>query len=77
MMRTTIDIPDDLLAVAKSIARGRNQTLGQAVAEMMRRSLSAPVPEREVAISPRTGLPVIHLGRVTTLEDIKSLEDDE
>ncbi|HEY7177046.1 MAG TPA: hypothetical protein VH442_19200 [Micromonosporaceae bacterium] len=65
-MRTTIDIPDDLLAVARSIARGRNQTLGQAVAEMMRRSLSVPVPEHDIAISPRTGLPVIHLELVPT-----------
>jgi hypothetical protein len=74
-MRTTIELPDDLLETAKSIARGRRQTLGQAVADLMRRALAAP-ESPEITISPVTGLPVIHLGRPTTLDDVQSLEDD-
>lgn len=75
-MRTTIDLPEDLLGTAKAMARGRKQTLGQTIADLMRRGLR-PVPDEPIRISPRTGLPVIHLGRVTTLEDVKALEDDE
>jgi hypothetical protein len=76
MMRTTVDLPDDLLEIARSIARGRKQTLSQAVADMMRASLGVP-SSRDVRISPVTGLPVIHLGRPTTLDDVKTLEDDD
>jgi hypothetical protein len=75
-MRTTLDLPEDLLETARSIARGRKQTLGQAVADLMRTALSAP-PKHEISISPITGLPVIHLGRPTTLEDVKELEDED
>ena len=75
-MRTTIDIPDDLLETARSIARGRRQTLGQAVADLMRRALGDQ-PAEPVRISPVTGLPVIHLGRPTTLEDVKYLDDED
>ena len=69
-MRTTLDLPDDLLMTARSIARGRKQTLGQAVADLMRTALSGP-PTHEARISPITGLPVVYLGRPTTLEDVK------
>lgn len=75
-MRTTIDLPDDLLSVARSIARGRKQTLGRAVADIMRTGLSAPA-RKETQISPITGLPVVHLGRTTTSEDVKELEDED
>ena len=76
-MRTTIDIPEDLLETARSIARGRRQSLGQAVSDLMRRGLEPQPREAEIKISPVTGLPVIHLGRPTTLEDVQSLDDDE
>ena len=75
-MRTTVDLPDDLHQVAVSIARGRKQTLSQAIADLMRRALAQP-PSEELQISPVTGLPVIHLGRPTSLEDVQSLDDDE
>ncbi len=63
-MRTTLDLPDDLLDTAKSIARGRKQTAGLAVADPMRQALeqTASAGVDEVQISPLTGLPVIHLG---------------
>jgi hypothetical protein len=31
----------------------------------------------EIAKSPRTGLPVAHLGRTITTEDVRRLEDDD
>ncbi len=75
-MRTTIDIPDDLHAQAVAIARDTHQSLSQAVAGLIRRGLSSGDPG-EVAINPRTGLPVAHLGRIITSEDVRRLEDDD
>ncbi len=75
-MRTTIDIPDDLHAQAVAIARDTHQSLSQTVAALIRRGLSPGNPG-EIAKSARTGLPVAHLGRITTTEDVRRLEDDD
>jgi len=75
-MRTTLDIPDDLHAQAVAIARDSHQSLSQTVAGLIRRGLSSGNPG-EVATSARTGLPVAHLGRIITTEDVRRLEDDD
>jgi len=75
-MRTTIDLPDDLHAQAVAIARDTHQSLSQAVAGLIRRGLSTGSPG-EIAQSPRTGLPVAHLGRTITTEDVRRLDDDQ
>ena len=74
-MRTTVDIPDDLHGQALSIARDTSRTLSEIVTELMRRGLGQgkPLP---VAPSPRTGLPVVSLGKVITTNDVRSLEDE-
>ena len=74
-MRTTVDLPPDLLERARAIARDRSCTLGEVVADLMRRGLeprTLPEPGR----SPRTGLPLVSLGRVITSGDVQSLEDE-
>jgi len=75
-MRTTIDLPDDLHAQATAIARDTHQSLSQTVASLIRRGLGSGHPG-EVATSERTGLPVVHLGRTITSEDVRRLEDDD
>lgn len=76
-MRTTIDLPDDLVEIARSLARREKKTLGQSVAELMRRGISPPPPPR-ISVSPRTGLPVITLGGPPiTDDDVRTLEDEE
>ena len=75
-VRTTIDLPDDLHAQAVAIARDTHQSLSQAVAGLIRRGLDTGAPG-EVTKSPRTGLPVAHLGRTITTEDVRRLEDDD
>ena len=87
LMRTTVDIPDDLHRIAISLARHNGRSLGQVVAELMRRGLEAPAadagggrvgePAAVYSISPVTGLPVV-LGasRPITDEDVKALEDE-
>lgn len=51
-MRTTLDIDDHLLAIAKVRARERGISLGAAVSEMMRQGLRVPTR------SHRSGFPV-------------------
>lgn len=75
-MRTTIDLPDDLHAQAAAIARDTHQSLSQTVAFLMRRGLGSG-DSREVVTSERTGLPVVHLGRTITTEDVRRLEEDD
>jgi hypothetical protein len=75
-MRTTIDLPEDLHAQAVALARDTHQSLSQAVAVLIRRGLDTG-GGGEVVRSVLTGLPVTHVGRTITTEDIRRLEDDE
>lgn len=74
-MRTTIDFPDDLHRSVSNLARDRNQTLSQAVTELLRSVLSPRTPS-PVRTDDRTNLPVVSVGRVVTTEDVRSLEDE-
>jgi predicted transcriptional regulator len=74
-MRTTIDLPDDLHKQALALARDTSRSLSETVAELMRRGLRNELTE-PASISPRTGLPVVHIGRVLTTEEVRSLEDE-
>jgi hypothetical protein len=75
-MRTTLDIPDDLHAQAVAIASDTHQSLSRTVAGLIRRGLGSGTPG-EIARSARTGLPVAHLGRTISTEDVRRLEDDD
>jgi Arc/MetJ family transcription regulator len=75
-MRTTIDLPEDLHQQALSIARDTRRTLSETVADLMRRGLGQGAPV-EITRSESTGLPVVHLGKIITTEDVRSLEDGE
>ncbi len=73
-MRTTINIDDDLVKVARSIARERGISLGQAVSVLIRRGLGS-----KVEYSLKNGLPVFSVAedsRRITPEDVASVEDD-
>lgn len=76
-MRTTIDLPDDLHEITRSIARDRGTSLSETVATLLRRALGESAEEPRIYISPRTGLPVVHFGRTITTEDVRALDDDE
>lgn len=75
-MRTTIDLPDDLHEVAKSIARDRSQTLSEAVVDLMWRGLGGPSTVT-VEVDDSTGFPVVRTGVPITSEDVRALEDEE
>jgi hypothetical protein len=75
-MRTTVDLPDDLHAQAVALSRDTHRTLSQTVTHLMRRGLGEG-QDADVTTSARTGLPVVHLGRTITTEDVRALEDDD
>lgn len=76
VMRTTIDLPDDLHQQALSIARDTSRSLSETVADLMRRGLGQGVIAAAVTRSRTTGLPVVRLGTVITTDYVRSLDDD-
>ncbi|OGV62960.1 MAG: hypothetical protein A2498_05750 [Lentisphaerae bacterium RIFOXYC12_FULL_60_16] len=76
-MRTTLTIDNDLLAAARSLARARSLTLGQALSELARRGLSATARLNKGRRG--TGFPVFTVPRDAhriTLEDVHRAEDE-
>lgn len=74
-MRTTIDIPDDLHALLSAVAHDQRLTLSQTAANLLRKALITD-EEPSVDREPRTGMPVVRVGRVVTAQDVRSLEDE-
>ena len=72
-MRTTINLPDDVYAAARSVATLRGVSLGEAVAELAREGLRRPVPIRADADFPcfdlEPGAESITMERTLALED--------
>ncbi|MDE0044555.1 MAG: hypothetical protein OXU19_01640 [bacterium] len=74
-MRTTLNIDDEILEAAKSIAGERNLSVGVVLSELARRGLQ---PER-TALRRRKGFPVFEISRdgtVLTLDRVKRYEDE-
>lgn len=77
VMRTTIDLPDDVHRAALLLARDRSQTLSRTVADLLRQALTHDDIEDEVELGAATGLPVLRLGRPLNAEDVARMSDDE
>lgn len=78
LMRTTIDLPEDLHHIALALAADSRRTLSQMVAELMRRGLAPSVRETRAAyhVDKATGLPVVRSKRSITAKDVKALDDE-
>jgi len=77
-MRTTIDIPDHLNPILRSVARDRGTSLSQVVGELLQQVLGdkANIEEPVFGIS-AAGFPTIKRGlAVFTSEDVRALEDE-
>ena len=74
-MRTTIDLPDDLHDLARSLARDTGRTLSETVAMLIRRAVEPPSEDRALALDEH-GWPVRAGGRPITADDVRSLEDE-
>jgi hypothetical protein len=87
-MKTTVDLPDDLLIEAKAVAARRRTTLRDLITRSLRREIGPNQPDSAVSdshfkVGP-LGLPVLKsTGRKLSAEDIQKVieriegEDDE
>jgi hypothetical protein len=76
-MRTTLEIDDDVMLMAKEIARLRNERLGHVISELARRGLA---PETSPVVEIQNGIPVwIHgPGAISvTSEMVRNFAEDE
>ncbi len=74
MPRTTLQLEEDAMKVAKAHAERHRLTLGQAVSELVRKAA-----ERPLATEERTGLRVVRLSRRSprvTAARVDALRDD-
>ena len=79
MMRTTLDLPDDLHRIVVSIATHGRTSLSHTAAELIRRGLASSAGAANAAtytLHPLSGLPVLAFSRPISPEDVKALEDD-
>jgi hypothetical protein len=58
-------------------ARDRGQSLSKTIAEVIAEGFDKATFPGTIEISPRTGLPLVYLGHPTTIEDVRSLDDEE
>jgi len=79
MMRTTLDIDDDVLAAAKERARRHKKTTGEVISELARSALTAPPPERSaLQTKDLYGFrPFPKRGGIVTNELIDKLREDD
>ena len=74
-MRTTIDLDEDILQVAKHLAKEREQSLGRVLSDLVRMSLQpAKLTFRQGAIPV---LPRIPGGRPVTSQAVKELLEND
>ncbi len=73
-MRTTVDLPDDLHALARQLAHETGRSMSEVLVTLVRAGLGEPA-ERPRRAS-RRGMPVVHVGRPVTADDVRSLDDE-
>jgi hypothetical protein len=74
MMRTTINIPDDIGDVIRSFADAKGISMGQAVAELVRKGLQPQAHSGDDAPFPRFSVPPGAMP--ITLEQTLAAEDE-
>ncbi len=76
-MRTTVDLPPAAHRRAKELAAARGESLSKVVADLAIRGLAQLDTPVEVSTDPRTGMPLLHVGRRVTDADVAELLDVE
>lgn len=75
-MRTTVDLPPAVHRRAKELAAERGEALSTVIADLTIRGLSQLDEPVKLTTDPRTGMPVLRLGRPVTSDDVADLLDD-
>ena len=76
-MRTTVDLPAAVHRRVRELALERHQSLSTVVADLTMRGLTALGESLEIATDPRSGYPVITLGRQITAAEVANALGDE
>lgn len=80
VMRTTVDLPEDLHRIVSSLAIHTRRSLSTTAVELIRRGLATTSADAgaatRVTTNSKTGLPTVQLPRTVTPEDVKAQEDD-
>lgn len=77
MMRTTLDIEDDVLHAAKSLARREKKTAGQVISELARKGLTGASSSSAEEPKAHYGFkPFPREGRIVSNELIDKLRED-
>ncbi len=73
-MRTTIDLPDDIHALASELSHQYQKTMSEVITEFIRRGISSQsvAGSDEVPETNSFGWPILSAGRVITPEDVRS-----
>lgn len=74
-MRTTVNLDDDVLGVARELAALSGRTLGEVLSDLVRRGLARQAEEG----STRNGVPLLEPtpdARMVSSEDVARLVDD-
>ena len=75
-MRTTVDLDEDILRVAKHLAQERAQSLGRVLSDLARQGLQpAPRPKLRPSVIPT--LARLPNARPVTLQEVKDLAESE
>jgi len=73
MMRTTISLPDDVYEAAKALAHYQDISIGNALAELVRRGMRPAMEIEDAKAFPcfkeEAGVPLITSTRIRELED--------
>jgi hypothetical protein len=76
-VRTTVDLPPAVHRRASQLAKQRGQSLSAVVAELAIYGLSRLDEPVEVRTDPRSGFPVLSLGRRVTSAEVADVLADE
>ena len=76
-MRTTVDLPPAVHRRARELAQLRGESLSSVIADLTVRGLAQLDEPVTLRTDPRTGLPVLSIGRHITSETVGELLDDE
>ncbi|MCD2194275.1 hypothetical protein LQ327_12915 [Actinomycetospora endophytica] len=76
-MRTTVDLPMAVHQRAMEIARDTGRSLSAVIADLAARGLGQLDQPVVIATDPRSGFPVITVGRRVTSEQVAAASDEE
>lgn len=76
-MRTTVDLPPAVHRRALELAQERGSSLSAVLVELILRGLAQLDVPVELAVDPRSQLPVLSIGRRITSADVAAVLDDE